>query len=104
MLINEKVNDPTNRVKMVETFLQKQAALQGNFDPEFERKLGRHRLSASYDAKTINIWKYGVYAENQEANNADYDEYESGAKKRSISIVNVLPVLNATSDPSKPAS
>jgi len=72
--------------------------LQGHVDPEFARKLGRHRLSASFDAKTINIWKYGVFADGQGGRNEDSDD-EGGAKKRAISIVNVLPVLNAAADP-----
>ena len=55
LLIHEKVNDLVDRVKMVEEFLQR-ADMQGHFHPELERKLGRHRLSASFDAKTVNIW------------------------------------------------
>ena len=92
MLIHEKVNDLVDRVKMVEEFLQR-ADMQGHFHPELERKLGRHRLSASFDAKTVNIWQYGDAQDDEHSGGL-----EGGQKKRHISITNILPVMNAETD------
>lgn len=77
---------------MVEEFLQR-ADMQGHFHPELERKLGRHRLSASFDAKTVNIWQYGDAQDDEHSGGL-----EGGQKKRHISITNILPVMNAETD------
>ena len=50
-----------DRVKMVETFLES-ATNKADYDPDFERKLKSHRLSASYEARSRNIWTSGDFA------------------------------------------
>lgn len=42
--------------------------------------------------------------EAKEGRDEEYYEYETGAKRRTVSIVNVLPVLNGAVDPDQPAS
>ena len=80
-----------DRVKMVESFLENETN-KADFDYEIERQLTRHRLCKSMGAKTLNIWKYGEYI-NQEGNEEvdDKDIDERGYKKRNLSITNVLP-------------
>jgi len=55
--------------------------------------LKSHRLSASYEARAVNIWTCGEFA--TEHHNDEEDEFDSfGKQKRSISIVNVMPELD----------
>jgi len=90
VLIHEKVD----RVKMVESFLQK-ANHKGDFDPEIERKLTQHRLSASFEALTVNTWDYGE--DHEEANDLPVESYDEKRlrlkQKRCFSITNTLPTL-----------
>ena len=82
-----------DRVKMVESFLENETN-KADFDYEIERQLTRHRLCKSMGAKTLNIWKYGEYTNeegNEEVDDKDIDE--RGYKKRNLSITNVLPQL-----------
>ena len=80
-----------DRVKMVENFLES-ANSKADYDPDFERKLKSHRLSKSYGARTVNIWKCGEFAsEHHEQEDEDFDS--GGKQKRSNSITNVMPQL-----------
>ena len=93
-----------DRVKMVESFLQS-ANHKGDFDPDFERKLTQHRLSSSFEALPVDIWRTGEYANLEVEDHFDYQDELSGkgqGMKRSNSITNVLPPLLTKEDKNKP--
>lgn len=81
---------------MVETFLESQTK-KADYDPFFERKLKSHRLSASYEARSLNIWTCGDFA--TERHDEDDDDLgEDGKQKRSSSITNILPQVDETTE------
>ena len=37
-----------------------------DFDPQFERMLNKHRRSASFEAKALNVWATGDFEDEEE--------------------------------------